>query len=239
MRTAMTFEKQILARIEKQHLRPTPRGYFKARDGVFWAISAVLAGALGLAFGMIIFMVHTTDISLIRKLDLNALQKATFSVPFFWIIASLVIAGFAYFNLGKTRKGYRISGKDFLVRAVIVSGALGILLYALGATSYVNNAATAIPIYNVVVPVNATTWFDPDHGLLSGIVKEKDSDLSFTMRDREGELWNIEGSKGLSDIPDFHPGDHIKLIGKRVNADTFHVNEILVWTDSGRGDAGN
>lgn len=228
----IALEKQILARIQKQNLKPTPRGYFKARDYAIWALFAVFVAAIGMGFGMIIFAVKSADFSLFAKLGLSTYEKVMAAVPFFWILATALVAVVAFISWRMTRTGYRTSTKRFIVTMALIGAAAGSVTYLFNVSQYVNDAANKIPLYHVVVPLDTSAWFNPDQGLLSGFVKSKDSDSAFTLRDREGELWNVTGSQ--VDIPQgfvFHPGDRIKIIGTRTGNTDFTATEIHPWAD--------
>lgn len=229
----MTFEKQILARIERQNIRPTPRGYFALRTAIIWSIVALSVITLGIGFGMIIFMLKSNDIPLLSKLGFSTTTKIISSIPFFWIILTMIVGGVAYINFRSTRKGYKMSSKKFAIIAIGIGLAVGSIAYVLNVTRYLDEAASEnIPIYNVIVPINTRTWFDPDHGLISGTVKDRDSNESFRLRVMDGELWDIFG-KNIN-IPagySFHPGDRVKIVGTKTATTTFQATDIYPWKD--------
>ncbi len=70
----MTFEQKILERIKSGHLRPLSKGYFKARDLALWGLIGAFIAALGVGVGMIIYVIRSTDLSVLAKLELNAAQ---------------------------------------------------------------------------------------------------------------------------------------------------------------------
>lgn len=230
----MTIEKQVLQRIHKEKLKPTPKSFFKVRDFVLWMTLGIFVAALSVGFGMIIFMVKGTDTSLFDTLGLSAYERIAYSIPTFWIVASLIVGLIAYFNLQKTRNGYRVGGRRFTFIALMVSVGIGSVAYALNITEYLNDAASHhLPLYNTVVPLNTASWFDPEHGLLSGVVREKESDDDFTLRDSDSVLWHVTGShvvvtKGFV----FHSGDRIKLIGTQTAEDSFTAIEIRPWEEA-------
>jgi hypothetical protein len=228
MKSEMTLQKRVLDRIRERNLRPTPKGVFQLRDFMTWFLLGVFVAALSVGFGMILFMVRGTDYGLFEKLGLSSSQKLAYSIPYFWILATLVLAGIAFINYRNTRGGYRIAGRRFALYAAIVAAGLGTLVYALNFTSYVDRAAAEnIPLYNAVNPLNTNVWLDPEHGLLSGTVRSKDSDDKFTLRDANSVLWTVTGD-GISK-PDgfqFHAGDRIKIIGTMTGEDEFRAIEI-------------
>jgi hypothetical protein len=229
----MTFEKQILERIRERQLRPTPKGFFYARDIVVWLLLGVFVAALSLGFAMTMFMIRGTDFGLFEKLGLTAGQKIIYSIPFFWIAASLALAIAAFINYRNTRRGYRMSAQQFGLVAVLVALAFGSLMYALDIAKYIDTAASEnLPFYNSIVPLNTNSWLDPEHGLLSGAVRERESESDFMLRDANGVLWHVTG-RNIKVADDFKwaSGDRIKIIGVQAGTDEFRAIEILPWEE--------
>lgn len=229
----MTLQKQILERIQREGVRPTPKGYFKARDFAFWCLLGVSVAALSVGFGMIIFMVRGADFALFERLGLTASEKVVYSIPFFWIIASLALAGIAFINFRSTRRGYRVSGRQFAIISALIALTLGSIAYALNITEYVDKVASEnIPVYSAVVPLNTNLWLDPERGLLSGHVRDKESEQDFILRDRSGEFWRVTG-KDIVMPPgfSFSSGDLIKIIGTRTADGEFKAIEIRPWEE--------
>ncbi len=225
----MTLQEQILKRIHTERLKPTPKGLFKARDYVLWGLLGLFAAALSLGFGMIIFMVQGTDRSIFERLGLSFSERLLYSVPIFWIVATAIVALAAYLNFKRTRRGYRVSARQFGLIAAVVAVAFGSIIYSFNITKYVDQAAAEnIPLYGAVEPLNTNAWFDPAHGLLSGSVKAKASNESFTLRDRDFNLWTVTGTD-IALVPAgfrFDAGDHIKIIGKKTGDFQFQAIEI-------------
>ncbi len=227
----MTFEKQILEKIKERHLRPTPKGFFYARDIIIWLFLGLFVTVLSLGFAMTMFMIHGTDLGLFEKLGLSNGQKIIYSIPFFWISASIAVALAAFINFRNTRRGYRMNAKQFVLIATLIALALGSTIYALDIAKFVDKKASEnFPFYNSVMPLNINTWLDPEHGLLSGAVRDRESESDFMLRDANGVLWhvtgrNIEVEKGFV----WASGDRIKIIGVKTGTDEFRAIEILPW----------
>ncbi len=225
----MTLQEQILKRIRTQHVKPTSKGYFRARDYIMWVLLGVFVAALSLGVGMIIFLLRGTDTALFSRLGLSFITRLAYSIPIFWIAITVILGIAAYMNFRRTRSGYRISMKQFVIVVTCVAIGLGTVVYAFDITKYIDTEAAAnIPLYSAVEPLNTSTWFDPARGLLSGSVKIKTSDNSFTLRDQNFDLWTVTGD-GVVLVPadfTFQSGDHIKIIGKETGPLQFTAVEI-------------
>jgi hypothetical protein len=194
MKTTMTLEKQILEKIRAKGLRPTPKSFFKARDLLLWVLLGAFVAALSVGFGMIIFMIRGADLALFNTLGLSASEKLLYSVPFFWIAATIAIGAAVYINYRNTKKGYKTSVGKFSLIALVIAIILGSLVYAFNITNYVDRAASHFRLYNAIVPLNTNVWYDPEHGLLSGVVRNRESNSDFYLSDGRGTLWHVTGA---------------------------------------------
>jgi uncharacterized membrane protein YidH (DUF202 family) len=230
MKTTLTLQKQILARIKTQGVKPMSKGYFRMREYVLWGLLGVFVAALSVGFAMIIFMLKGTDLDLFNKLGLSFTEKILYTIPSFWIVATVVVATIALINFRNTRRGYRTSTRQFILISALISVGLGSVAYAFNVSEFVDKAASAnIPLYNDVVPLNTNAWLDPAHGLLSGTVRSKNSNSDFFLRDAESVLWHVTGDTELPEGYTFSSGDRVRLIGKAGSGDTFEVTEIVPW----------
>lgn len=229
----MTLEKQILARIRRDKVKPKARGYFVARDTAIWALVLVFVAALGISFGMVIFTVFSTDTTLLNRLGFTTFEKIASSVPYFWLLATLVVGLGSYAGYRSTKRGYRLGVSRFFAVLGLLTVGAGALVYALRIAEYVDTVASEnIPIYNVIVPINTSSWFDPDKGLLSGTVKSRESEDQLIIRDQDLGTWVVDSSDlDIFEDPRFQSGERVKLIGERTGPDTFKAIEIHPWRD--------
>lgn len=235
----ISLQKQILDRIKTQHVHPVPKGFFRARDYILWGLLGVLVAALSLGSSMVIFLIRGIDRHLFAKLGLTIPQKVFYSVPYFWVIATVVVAIIALLSFRQTRKGYRLGNRQLVIAGTIAAVAFGSVIYAFNISKYVDRAAIEnIPLYSAIVPFNTNGWFDPDRGLLSGSVKTKTSDNTFTIRDQNFDLWTVIGDN-VSFLPEgfvFRTGDHVKIIGKKTGAFQFTAYEVRPYENELRKD---
>lgn len=225
----MTLQQRILNRIKIQHVRPTPRSFFKARDYMLWVLLGIFIVALSLGSSMVIFLINGIDRGLFARLGLSIPQKVFYSIPYFWIAATIIIAVIAFINFRRTRHGYRITTKQLAIMTALAAIGFGSIIYVFNISKYIDRAAIEnIPLYSSMVPFNTSHWFDPEHGLLSGSVKVKNSNNNFTLRDQNFDLWSVVGND-VSIRPEdfkFNSGDRVKLIGKKTSDLHFTVLEI-------------
>jgi len=232
MKTTLTLQKIILTRIKTQGLKPMPKGYFRVREYILWGLMGLFVTALSIGCGMIIFMIKGADMTLFGKLGLSVPEKIIYAIPSFWIIVTVIVALIAFLNFRNTRRGYRTSVHQFVFISALVAVGLGSITYTFRVSEFVDKtAAENIPLYNTVVPLNTNTWLDPAHGLLSGVVRSRENDTDFKLRDSEGVLWHVTGDDvEMEHGFIFSVGDRVRLIGTPGDElDTFIVREIIPW----------
>jgi hypothetical protein len=91
-------------------------------------------------------------------------------------------------------------------------------------------ASDKIPLYNTIVGPDTATWLDPERGLLSGVIRTRDSNASFYVRDADAVLWHVMGDDII--LPEgykMESGERIKLIGTKTGEDTFEAREAYPW----------
>lgn len=233
MKQTMTLEKQILDKIRAQGVRPLPKRVFQIRDLALWGVLGALLALLSIGFGMIILGVSGADNALFNKLGLSLSEKVAYSIPYLWIGIAAVTAGFAFANYRRTRRGYRTSGKQFALVVTVVAVTAGSVIYAADVAELVDRTASEnIPLYNQLTPLNTTTWLDPERGLLSGVVRNQESNDDFMLRDADYNLWHVDASDAARpDGYSFSSGDRVKLIGTVEGDGEFKAIEIVPWTE--------
>lgn len=233
MKQTMTLEKQILDKIRERGVRPLPKRVFQARDLLLWGALGALLALLSIGFGMIIFGVSGADNALFNKLGLSFSEKVAYSIPYLWIGIAAITAGVAFANYRRTRRGYRTSGKQFAIVVSVVAVTAGTVIYAADVAELVDRKASLnIPLYDQLTPLNTVSWLDPERGLLSGVVRDQESNDDFMIRDAEYNLWHVDASDAAR--PDgyaFSSGDRVKLIGTVTSDGEFKAVEIVPWTE--------
>jgi hypothetical protein len=227
-----TFSKDIVKKIEKQHITPRSRWIFAARDIGTWVLSGILLiiGAMVISAAWYSLFDHDWDVY--AYVGANPLVSFLENVPYFWIAIALVLFGLVFLTFRKTREGYHYAAGAIVVGAIVIGLVAGAMLFGIGAGEHVERlASTYVPYYQSAQERQAELWMNPDHGLLAGTINQIDSTTQFVLTDLEGKQWTITAS-GTRWRSGAHPfqGSAIKLIGSVVTGTTmFIAKEIRPW----------
>lgn len=229
--TKDTFAKRVLARITDEHLAPRPRWEFLFKNYFFWGLGALAVVLGAFAFSAMFFEVANVDWNLALVTHSTFLAFFFDAAPFLWAGALIVFIFIGYLNVRWTNHGYRYPLTLIAVGAVLTSIVLGMALFAVGLGSTVEDISGAFR--RPILATEHSWWLAPDKGLLGGAVESVAPGLSsFTLRDFNGVLWQIDGSDlRARDQTAVAHGGVVRVVGVPTMATSseFHACFVLAW----------
>lgn len=226
-------EKRVLETIREEHITPTSKWVFKAKDYTLWLSFAlsILIGSVG--FGIITFLLLDNDWNVYDDLEINQATHIFQSIPYFWISILAVAVFLAYFNFTHTRKGYKARMLYALGGSAVAGIIIGVSLYATNSAEYAENIiAQRIPFYENLVQSKKTIWNNRANGLLGGTIRKVSDDDNFTVEDFKGKIWNISGKNifNENEIENLVSTDtRVRMVGRFGSTSSFEVIEIRPW----------
>ncbi|HRY60171.1 MAG TPA: hypothetical protein P5096_02220 [Patescibacteria group bacterium] len=224
--------KNVLEEIKEHHITPKPKWEFLVRDYVIWAMFGILVLIGSIAFSALIFMITNHDWDIYRNLGQSFWQFLLLSLPYFWIVLVIAFSIFAWYDLKKTRAGYRYTFTKIGLANIGLSILLGTAFFYSGIGMKIENIfADNMPFYRVIHPGRGiTVWENPDKGLLVGEVTGFIDDEGFNLRDLKNQDWIVSALNSVwprevkSNI-----GMIVRIIGKQTGKDTFQAIEVRPW----------
>jgi hypothetical protein len=170
----------------------------------------------------------------------SLLEWLLLSIPFIWIILTLVFIFVAYYNFKYTEEGYRFSVVKILFINIGVVLILGLLINASGLSVNLNSMfSNTIPYYNKMMDTRLEVWMRPDSGYLSGTITSVYID-SVDIEDFYGNTWTIGITNSLiRGKVSLKVGNQIKIVGVKLSDNTFEASEIRPWNGVGMGNIMN
>lgn len=228
------FESQLFSKIKREGLEPLPRWHFLLRDYVVW-----IAGTLTLLIGsaavsVMIYLFKYNDWDIQEKVHKNFLEFLILTLPYFWIVFLFLFIFLLYFNIKKTKKGYRYPLWFIATISVLASIIMGGLMHLAGLGQKIDDVlGQRAPFYDQLINRQIIFWFEPSEGRLTGIVSsELDSD-SFQMVDPSGQAWLVKIEDGQA-VPKFlEKGLPVNVIGQMLDKENFEA-EIIKPVKPGR-----
>lgn len=232
------FAKRVLHRIADERVTPRPRWEFLFKNYFFWVLGlfAVLVGAL--AFSASLFEVESVDWQYSSVTHADLVHFFFASAPFFWLAALIVFVVIGYLNVRSTDRGYRYSLIALGAGALALVVVLGSSFYAVGFGERVEGVlGDHPPFYRPISVAQRGWWLSPEKGLLIGTVEEASTtDTSFTLRDANGHVWQIDTDDLFTpDTGVATQGGIVRVVGAPADATSsvFHACFVLPGEPNG------
>ncbi|MBI5220957.1 MAG: hypothetical protein HY978_03965 [Candidatus Liptonbacteria bacterium] len=222
---------QIDDLIRSRKIKPRPRWLFRVRNLSLWLFfaSSTLLGAVAVA--AMIFLILDHDWFVYGHFHYGLLGLILISIPYFWIAVLLLFTAAAYFNLHRTKQGYRHETAKVVGGSILLSVIFGAILFFGGLPYGLRDySAGLVPFYDPLVFTKLDIWRGADRGLLGGTVLEQRGTQDLTLRDLDGFIWQVKlESAAENSGTKLVPGSQVRLIGRRVGQDGFAVTEVRPW----------
>lgn len=219
--------KNILEKIQKEHIKPKPRWTFQMKNYGLW-VSGVLAIAVGgITVSVIIYTIQNNDWDLYAETKNNLAGFVIRTLPYFWVLLLGLFLAISYYNITHTKKGYRLRIRHLLLINIGASVVLGSVL-ALTGTGYTVNAELEqnIPFYSSHLMPRHYEWAHPEDGVLSGRVIMIIDENNFSLQDIRRQKWLIVIDDQAQLFTPLEEGLFLRMIGQQLNQDTFQAYRI-------------
>jgi hypothetical protein len=223
-------EDKVIAKIKKEHIVPTSKSYFKAKNALSWVLFAGLLLISGISIGIITYLSIETDSEILSDLQIPLLQRVVIRTPILWIALLIIFCLLAYLAFHLTRTGYKKS-RLYLVGGLALAIGVGGVAYSINIAEKVEGLASDnVPYYRNLVSSKKTIWDNPDKGLIAGEVEKITDPNDFTLKDLKNKVWDVIGNNiNYRDKSDFLVGRRVKIKGRLINQDKFEAIEVRPW----------
>lgn len=200
-----TLAEKVLTKIHTEHITPTSRGYFFARNAALWVpgICITLFGAF--SWAGVLFSIAHSNWDYQHYLRPSLARLLWDEIPFVWIVLFGVFALFITHALKHTKHGYRWRAPLILAVSFCISLAGGVALYT--ADFYVENPLLHRPSERA----QRALWLHPEEGRLLGNIEVHGTTV--TLIDTRAHRWDIHGiaPEFFAGIPEERP--FVRLLG--------------------------
>lgn len=224
--------KHILEEIKDQKITPRPKWEFLVRDYVIWGIFGLFVLIGSISVSVFIFMITDRDWDIYQNLGKGFGEFLLVSIPYFWIILIAAFSIFAYYDLRKTREGYKYTFTKIGLLNIGLSVLLGTIFFATGFGGRIENAlADNIPFYHMMTPLRTEQlWNSPERGLIVGEITDFIGEDDFNIRDLQNKNWLITCINCLwRGGARANTGIVVKILGKQLDDGTLQATEVRPW----------
>uniref|UniRef100_A0A7C4M051 Uncharacterized protein n=1 Tax=candidate division CPR3 bacterium TaxID=2268181 RepID=A0A7C4M051_UNCC3 len=219
----------ILEKIKKEGIHPIPKWRFLLKNYGVWALFGLSIILGGVAVSVIIFMLADREWGIYKYLDKSFWQYFLMGLPYFWFFLVSAFLAFAWYDLQKTKSGYKYGFLKIAILNILASIVLGFVFYSLGMGPRMDQIfSDNLPFYNQIHSISGPqVWQNPDKGLLAGEITEVIDNENFIVKDLKGELWQADCSdcvwiSGLDPLV----GTPVRLVGESLDGGVFKISEV-------------
>ncbi len=225
-----------IAKIKLQGIVPVPRWKYLMKKYGIWSIFFLIVLLGSISFSVAFDMLRQLDWDLYRFAHQNAFVYALSLLPYFWIAVIVIFLVLSFFDLRKTDNGYKYGLLKMLLMPIGIMIMTGLLFTWLGVGGQLHaRIAKDVPYYGQhMMMTKESQWMQPDKGFLSGSLTTVYTH-NLEMIDLNGKAWNIilDEKTLIKSAAVIEPGEKIKVIGSKKDAENFHAVEIRPWRGHG------
>lgn len=227
-----SISQKVLEKIKTEKIYPKPEWKFfvyRILIGFFLAIF-LMAGALSLGIIFDLFSKFEVERLISRP---KGVQIILYSLPYVWFVLLTIFSVLSVVEFIKTRHGYKYRTKYILLVFIAVMLVFGGLLHIFGFCNDLENYLEKyFPVYNKITETPQRVWFQPENGLLFGIVIVDDEGgcHCLKLKDMEDEIWEVGYSNAfIRPLVRKENGEMIKILGNKNGEYKFEAEEIRPW----------
>jgi uncharacterized membrane protein len=222
--------KKILEKVKKEGIEKIPRWHFVFKRIFIWGslIVAVILGSF--AVSMMMFQLINMDWDLLPRVMPGPGFGFFRVLPYFWLLVSILLFIFVYFDFKKTRSGHRYGGGLIVGISLLIAIVLGAGIYYSKTSEFADDAFLRSPIYMNMHPGRGMLWNDPENGIIDGVILEVTVNTAIVMEDVIKHVWNVDITEAkIGRGPkDWHilVGDRVRAVGEVTGVGEFSAEEI-------------
>jgi hypothetical protein len=227
--------KSVIEKIKQDKVKPISRDIFLLKRSVVWTLFGISILFGGIACGIVIFQLRHAEWDIYQYFDHGLTEFLLLVFPYFWLIFLVGFIVVALYYYRRTERGYYYSTIWIVSLSIVLSIAMGGILYATGLAERLEIVfQESVPFYRGMEGCRYKIWMNPDDGLLAGQISEVITQETMELKDMDGNDWTIDvGNTLWRGRTRLSEGLDIKLIGKIKGERSFVAEEIRPWQGYG------
>lgn len=225
----------VLERIEKEKVCPKSRWSFLCINYSVWILWIVTITVGAIAVSEMIYLSMHSGFEFFEITHAGLLPFILDGLPYVWLVAFVLMVLIAYYDMRKTRRGYRYPLWQIVGSSLVFTVIGGMTLNATGVNNELDEMVDhMMPGYMSAEEWQEELWMHPEEGRLSGYYDEEILE-SGQMRfiDRAGNEWSLH----VYELPPEHlellrSGSSVRLIGEKLTdreANIFYTCGVMPW----------
>ena len=228
---------KILKEIRSNQIKPKARWQFLLKNYLAWAVSLATLIISAASFSAMIYLVRFNDLALKDEIKKSSLEILLLTLPYFWIIFLAIFIFLIYYNIKKTKSGYRYPIWLLSLISLSASIFLGSIFSILGWGAKLDASLSKnAPFYGEMINPQMEFWSNPNQGRLLGlVVSSLNEEGNFQLLDKDRNIWLVQLPPALngsiSEIVNI--GKPVRLLGRQ-ESDNYFITTRIMPLASGR-----
>jgi len=232
--TKSVLSESVLSRITHEQVSPMPKWCFTCFNYSIWVLWAfsVLIGALSVA--VLIYVGDHARFALYEATHETPLSFFVEILPYVWIGAFIAMSGIAYYNMRKTKTGYKYPMWHILISSIVFSLVGGVILNLFGVGYLIDTqVGRHMPAYRSLERFETEVWQKPTQGRLVGVFSTMDeADVLYMFTDTQEQEWSIDTIElRKPDRELLSSGHQVRVLGTTTDTEAriFHACGVFPW----------
>ncbi|MFC1600149.1 hypothetical protein ACFL3T_03935 [Patescibacteria group bacterium] len=215
--------KKILDKIEKEHIKPTPKWQFVLMHTALWVLFAASIIFGSIAVSVALFKIVASDWTVVPRLPGGPMIV----LPYIWILILGIMAVIGSILFEKTDKGYKHHLWTIGIASVGLSIVLGSILFAVRFGEGVENGLREnFKPYREYQELREEVFHAPESGVLPGRIVELQDDVMIMMDDFSGVRWKVDITDAKMPVREIQEGTIVIAVGEKTSKDEFKADWI-------------
>lgn len=216
------FNKKLAEKIKEREINPYPPWRFLLKNYIIWVFGLIALLISAAAVSIMIYFMKYGGWELQAEASKNLENFFLLTLPYFWIIFLGIFIFILYYNLQRTRRGYRYPVWQIVLASVVISIILGFGFFSIGLSPKIDDIlGEQAPFYSTVINRQLIFWSNPEAGRLVGVVSSQNLDHSFNIIDLDGNNWQIFIPESNFLVNSLEIGQPVYLIGQSLTNGKF------------------
>ena len=225
----------ILKKIKKSKLKPKAKWIFALQNIIAWSLGILSLMISSVTVSVIINIINNNDYPLFKMMHPSPFNIIIQTLPYFWIIGTIIFIIVFRYTLKQTKDGYKIEIYKIIIISIILNIILGTFFYIIGVGNNIDNSfSRRSPFYNQIMKPRDMMWLQENQGMITGQIISLTDQNNFKLEDLNKKIWNIIVSKDKMSKPKFERippppriilklNSKIRALGEKINENTFQA----------------
>ncbi len=224
---------KILDQIKSHHIKPRARWKFLLKNYLTWTTSLISLIISAASFATMLYLLRFNDLTLKADIKKSSFEILFLTLPYFWIFFLIIFIFLIYYNIKKTKSGYRYPIWLLSLISLFASIFLGSIFFMIGWGDKLDQSLSkGAPFYSEMMNPQMKFWSNPKEGRLLGLViTDIDSNNNFQLLDKDDNVWLVK----LSDLENseiiyrslIKSGQPVRLLGTQESIEQFLAFKVL------------